>query len=104
MAKFKIQFVSANEVPDGHLNIDQELRGIKEALRAGKALVQIPVSPAARLKDVIHALQEEKPDIVHFSAHGNPWSEILLLDDHDKPTPPWSNYSESTGETSVWSR
>ena len=87
MAKFKIQFVSANEVAGARLQIDKELRGITAALGSQ---VDIPTTPAARLDDVIRALKDgkPKPDIVHFSAHGSPTGEIILLDGKDDQPKP----------------
>jgi hypothetical protein len=42
---------------------------------------------AVRPDDLLQTLMEVKPHVVHFSGHGSPAGEIILLDDHGKPKP-----------------
>ena len=80
--KLRIQFVNANAVPSAYLNIDREKRNIAEKLRLRDAAEVFDI-PAARLSDVIEALRTNKPTVVHFSAHGSPLDEIILLNERD---------------------
>jgi hypothetical protein len=84
--KLRIQFVNANAVPSAYLNIDREKRNIAEKLRLRDAAEVFDI-PAARLSDVIEALRTNKPTVVHFSAHGSPLDEIILLNERDEPKP-----------------
>src|SRR5437764_6597542 len=80
MSKLKIQFVMANAFPDAILRLDEEMRAIEQEFsRLGSRRPKTYTAPAARLKDVIHALDTNRPQVVHFSAHGSPISEIILL-------------------------
>ena len=87
MDKIKILFLAAN--PQADLAINDEIRKVEQRIRASKfrdSLVLIP-KLAARPDDVIQALLEHEPHIVHFSAHGSEDHEILFVGDdgQDKP-------------------
>jgi hypothetical protein len=58
------------------LDIEEELRGLRELLR-GQAL-KLDISPAASFPAVIRDLFTAPPTILHFSAHGSPDGELLL--------------------------
>lgn len=88
MPKLKIQFVVANAFPEAALRVDEEIRAIELAFfRLGSLRPKTYTAPAARLKDVIHSLDTNRPQVVHFSAHGSPISEIVLIDDYGEPDP-----------------
>ena len=87
--KVKVLFVSANPSDKDHLDIDREIREIKEKIRAAEyrnALEFIPCT-AVRPGDLIQHLSDHKPHIVHFSGHGNKTNEIYLEDDDGKARP-----------------
>ncbi len=79
----KILFLSANPRTTDSLAIDEEVRAIQQCIRASHyrdSLVLIP-KLAAQPEDVMQALLEHKPQVVHFSAHGNEVHELLLTGD-----------------------
>lgn len=87
MSKVKIQFFAADplSLPSGggwpRLRLDDDIRGIREKIRMSdfRDALEVDLRPAARPDDLLQALYEVRPHVVHFSAHG--WSEGLLLMD-----------------------
>jgi len=89
MNKIKILFLAANPRSTDRLALDDEIRAIEQKIRAAEhrdALVLIS-KWAVRPDDVIQALNEHTPHVVHFSAHGSEANEILLVgnDGEEKP-------------------
>ncbi|HEX8358920.1 MAG TPA: CHAT domain-containing protein [Longimicrobium sp.] len=90
MKKVKVLFFAADphSVGEGRsqrLQLDAEVREIEERVRASEHgdAVEFIYRLAARPKDVLQALNELQPDIVHFSGHG--WSEgLFLMDSRDQ--------------------
>jgi hypothetical protein len=73
MEKVKILFISANPTGTAPLDLNEEYRKITQRIRAGgrrDALEIVPPVLAARPEDVIDALLQHKPQVVHFSGHG----------------------------------
>lgn len=73
-------------LPDGSvettgvwLRVDQEVRQVKQSLRASKFrdLVEIEHLPAATGLDIIDGLNDHRPHVVHFSGHANSWGVLL---------------------------
>jgi len=87
MRKVKILFFAADPFsapPDGHaarLLLDEDIRQIREKVRASehRDALEFDYRLAARPDDLLQALNEEQPDVVHFSGHGG--SEGLILMD-----------------------
>lgn len=69
-ADVRIVFLATN--PDSDLRTDVEMRDVQAALRATtyRDNVDLRHIPAARLGDLLSALNELKPTVVHFSGHG----------------------------------
>jgi hypothetical protein len=83
----RILFLAAN--PDGTtlLSLDKECRAIREKLRSAefpKAL-KLEKELAVRRGDLLQYLREYSPHVVHFSGHGSPREELILLDESDRP-------------------
>lgn len=98
-AMLKILFIAANpvDVVAHHpttkaplvlkpLGLDHEFREIESKLRGTehRNSVQLVSRWAARPDDLLQALNEERPQIVHFSGHGTLTNELVLLDDRGK--------------------
>jgi TPR repeat protein len=85
--KVPIVFLSAD--PTRTLSLEEDLRNIKIKVRAAKYrdVLHFDPCPAARFDDLIQALHETKPQVVHFSGHAN--HEGLMLVGEDGRTPHW---------------
>src|SRR5262245_1799251 len=82
MAKVKVLFLAANPNGTPQLRIEEEIRRIGVKLRATeyRDSLELVSRPAVRPDDVLAAMLEVRPHIVHFSSHGGPASKILLHD------------------------
>ena len=81
--KFRIAFLATN--PDGaaSLRTDMEARAVQRALKQSSNVSEIDVRhlPAATAGDLVLALNEYRPHIVHFAGHGG--DGALLFDDEN---------------------
>lgn len=80
--------------PDGsvttisrYLRLDREVREVQQTLRGAKYrdLVTVEHRPAATSDDLIDALNDVRPHLVHFSGHG--WTGGIVLDNGDLTNP-----------------
>ena len=85
MTKFKILFLAANPTDTSALRLDKECREVGERIRLAehRDRVELVSRWAVRTDDVIQALLEEKPHVVHFSGHGET-SGLVLEDSQGK--------------------
>jgi hypothetical protein len=86
----KILLLAADpQIGRKRLALDKEYRKIQDAIRDSKYRdsMELIVKYAARPQDLVQALYENSPHIVHFSGHGSDSSEILLLNEQDKSRP-----------------
>lgn len=88
MRKLKVLFFAADpySLPPGttpRLALDEDIRQIRQKIRMSKYrdAIEVDLRLAARLDDMLQALDEVKPDVVHFSGHG--WDEGLVVMDRD---------------------
>jgi CHAT domain len=82
MDKIRVLFVSANPIGTPQLKLDEEVREIQTKIRSTKYRDALTLETiwATRPDDLLQALNEHKPHVVHFSGHGSPTEEIILLD------------------------
>ena len=87
----KILFLAANPRDTSQLRLDEEMRGIDQALRQSEFRDKFDLKQqwAIRVADLQSHLLRHEPDIVHFSGHGSLSSEIILEDNdgNSKPIP-----------------
>ena len=88
----RILFLAANPKDTQSLRLDEEIRSIDSSFRQAefRDLFDIKQHWALRVTDLQGHLLRHQPDIVHFSGHGSPLSEIILEDNTGKshPVPP----------------
>ena len=85
----KILFLSANPKKTRRLRLDKEFWEIRGSIVVSKARdeVFIQIRTAVNNKKIQDFIVDEKPDIVHFSGHGNSQGEIILEDEKRDPKP-----------------
>jgi hypothetical protein len=79
----KVLFLAANPQDQTELRLDEEIRAITEKIRLSdyRDSVELISRWAVRPADLLQALNEHKPQIVHFSGHGLQTGEIVLQAD-----------------------
>lgn len=82
--KIVVLFLAANPIDLGQLRLDEEARAIAEMIRKAKHrdAVKLESCWAVQPLDVLQALNEFQPAIVHFSGHGSDQDEIVFQDLH----------------------
>lgn len=77
-----VVFFASNPLDQNELRLDEEVRAIKEMIRKSKHRDSIELKSewAVRPRDVLQALNEYDPTIVHFSGHGSRKDQILFQD------------------------
>lgn len=92
MATVKVLFLAANPKGTTQLALDEEIREItlKIRLSAGRDVLEVVSAWAVRPDDLLQTLNQNNPQIVHFSGHGSNVGEITLVDDRGniKPVSP----------------
>ncbi|MGB5687285.1 MAG: pentapeptide repeat-containing protein, partial [Candidatus Electrothrix sp.] len=89
MKKIKVLFLAANPIETVRLQLDKELLEIEIKVRASEHRDALELKPklAARADDLLQALLEHKPHIVHFSGHGSSEGELIVVDNNGRPKP-----------------
>jgi tetratricopeptide (TPR) repeat protein len=87
----KILFLASNPDATSPLYLDEEIRSITNKIRASdyRDVLELVSLWAVRPDDLLQALNEHKPQIVHFSGHGSTTGEIVLMD-HNRQVKPVS--------------
>ena len=85
----KILFLAANPADTDRLRLDAEMRDIDQALQQAPFRDRFDITwhGAVQVADLQGYLLRHKPDIVHFSGHGDQSSEIVLEDSSGKSQP-----------------
>lgn len=78
----KILFLAANPSDTSRLRLDAEMREIEQSLRQSEFRDRFEIEQhwAVRISDLQTCLLRHKPDIVHFSGHGESFGELLFED------------------------
>ncbi len=78
----KILFLAANPVNSEPLRLDQEISVIDNALRLAQFRERFDIRQhwAVQVSEIEELLLRHRPEVVHFSGHGSPRSEIILED------------------------
>lgn len=86
--KLTILFLAANPQDTQKLALDQEVRSITEAIRKseGRDGIEFFSRWAVQSLDILQAINETDPEIIHFSGHGSEKGEIVLDDGSGKTT------------------
>jgi len=84
-----ILFLASNPDNTEKLKLDEEIRAINEKIRSSEYRDNLKLVSrwAVRPDDLLQELNEHQPQIVHFSGHGSPTGEILLMDDNRQMIP-----------------
>src|SRR5262249_54937186 len=85
----KILFTAANTLEDKKLRLDEEVRDTELAiLRSARGRsVELVKKVAVRLNDLQAYLQEEKPQVLHFSGHAGRNQGLYLFPDQPGKNP-----------------
>ncbi|MGD2182659.1 hypothetical protein [Lusitaniella coriacea] len=81
--EIKVLFMASNPLNQKQLRLDEEIREITQKIRASehRDSVRLVSCLAARPLDILQALNEHKPHIVHFSGHGSDKGKLVLQSD-----------------------
>jgi len=79
MEKIKVLLFAANPRGTQPLDLPREFREIDEEVRLGafRSAIELILVPGTRPVDLLRKLNENQPQVVHFSSHGSP-DEIIL--------------------------
>lgn len=82
-----VLFMASNPTGSMPLRLDEEARSIQEMIRKSKYRnsVKFETRWAARPMDVLQAINELNPDVIHFSGHGSDTDELVLQDAEGNP-------------------
>ena len=79
--KITVLFLAANPIDTPALRLDEEARMIFEKIRLSNYRDSIVFESrwATRTSDILQAINETNPTIIHFSGHGTNTGELVLL-------------------------
>jgi CHAT domain len=81
----KVLILAANPPDTETLRIDQEIREIQRIIRSGKDRdnIEVSIHLAVGTADIIQALLDDEPRLIHFAGHGGgPDGSIAVEDDY----------------------
>ncbi|MBK9273028.1 MAG: CHAT domain-containing protein [Flavobacteriales bacterium] len=78
--RITVLFVAANPLDQQQLRLDEEARAIQDMIRKSKHRDSVDFRShwAARPLDILQAVNEHDPSIVHFSGHGSEDAELVM--------------------------
>ncbi|MBD0301529.1 MAG: hypothetical protein ICV85_04930, partial [Tolypothrix sp. T3-bin4] len=79
-SQIRILFLTAEPTDSARLRLGRELEDIKERLRLAnpQGIFVLEERRSARPQDISQAIQDFKPNIVHFSGHGESTGELCF--------------------------
>lgn len=85
--KIKVLFMASNPAGTGQLRLDEEARAIHETITKSKHRdsVEFVTRWAVRSSDLLQAINEVNPDVIHFSGHGTDTDELVLQNTDGSP-------------------
>lgn len=88
-SQIKILFIGANPSDQTRLELDEEVRDLANRIQMGQLRDRFRLEQAWAMNasDLLQTLVSHKPMIVHFSGHGGPEGELILLDNQGKSAP-----------------
>jgi WD40 repeat protein len=83
METIKVLLFAANPPGTAPLDLAREFREIDEEVRLSpfRSAVELILVPGARPVDLLRKLNENRPQVIHFSSHGDPDAIVLESDD-----------------------
>jgi len=80
-----VLFLTSNPDPSSNLRTDVEFARVQRAIRASRYRenVKLEHRPAADIQTILDGMNELRPEVVHFSGHGN--TEGVIFDDNSIP-------------------
>jgi len=83
----KVLYLCANAKGDQPLELDEEVREIAMKIRTSRHrdAIEFISQWAIRSNDLLVALTEFQPQIVHFGGHGTSHGDLVLLDNNRRP-------------------
>ena len=80
--KISVLFIASNPLDQAQLRLDEEAREIENMIRKSeyRDSVSFVSKWAVRPLDILQAINEVNPTIVHFSGHGSDEDELVLQD------------------------
>jgi hypothetical protein len=87
--KVRLLFLAANPKDSSQLRLDEEIREIQAKIRAAefRDSFELVSRWAVRPLDLLQAFNEVRPQIVHFSGHGNRKAQLVLENDEGNSQP-----------------
>lgn len=81
-----VLFITASPEDQSALRIDKEMREIQQRVQASvfRDVIRFEHAMATQVADLLQRLNETKPDVVHFSGHGD--ERGLVFEDADEQT------------------
>ena len=81
--KIIVLFIASNPTDQSQLRLDEEIRAITKKIGESeyRDAVELKSIWAVRPNDLLQAINEHKPTIVHFSGHGANNDQLVLQDD-----------------------
>jgi formylglycine-generating enzyme required for sulfatase activity len=90
-ARITILVLSSSPGDQANLKTNEEWNLIREAIRTSRSrdVINVEFRPSVKPADLLDALREIQPEVLHFCGHGSPTSEIILQanDGSSRPVP-----------------